>query len=126
MRPNGSLARMGAVLSLHGSALPSGIINDLRDLRMARNALRKDQVAALTRAKDSTRPFLKRHNAAGPQRIVGHKETPLMRKSAGPSVAMLTWPSASLSNTPYQTLLASAPPRESSSSLQRRQSKKSK
>jgi hypothetical protein len=73
---------MGAVLSLHGSALPSGIINDLRDLRMARNALRKDQVAALTRAKDSTRPFLKRHNAAGPQRIVGHKETPLMRKSA--------------------------------------------
>ena len=42
------LTRMGAVLSLEARPVPSGIINDLRDLRTARNALIKDQVAALT------------------------------------------------------------------------------
>jgi transposase len=41
------LTRMGAVLSLEARPVPSAIINDLRDLRTARNALIKDQVAAL-------------------------------------------------------------------------------
>ena len=58
------LTRMGAVLSLEARPVPSAIINDLRDLRTARNALIKDQVAALTRAKAITLPLLKRHNAA--------------------------------------------------------------
>jgi transposase len=58
------LTRMGAVLSLEARPVPSAIINDLRDLRTARNALIKDQVAALTRAKAITLPLLKRQNAA--------------------------------------------------------------
>jgi transposase len=47
MRSHHGLTRMGAVLSLEARPVPSGIINDLRDLRTARNALIKDQVAAL-------------------------------------------------------------------------------
>ena len=68
------LTRMGAVLSLEARPVPSGIINDLRDLRTARNALIKDQVAALTRAKAITLPLLKRHNAARLKQIEAQRE----------------------------------------------------
>jgi len=68
------LTRMGAVLSLEARSVPSGIINDLRDLRTARNALIKDQVAALTRAKAITLPLLKRHNAARLKQIDAQRE----------------------------------------------------
>ena len=68
------LTRMGAVLSLEARSVPSGIINDLRDLRTARNALIKDQVAALTRAKAITLPLLKRQNAARLKQIEAQRE----------------------------------------------------
>jgi transposase len=68
------LTRMGAVLSLEARPVPSGIINDLRDLRTARNALIKDQVAAQTRAKAITLPLLKRHNAARLKQIEAQRE----------------------------------------------------
>ena len=68
------LTRMGAVLSLEARPVPSGLINDLRDLRTARNALIKDQVAALTRAKAITLPLLKRHNAARLKQIEAQRE----------------------------------------------------
>lgn len=68
------LTRMGAVLSLQTRPVPSGIINDLRDLRTARNALIKDQVAALTRAKAITLPLLKRQNAARLKQIEAQRE----------------------------------------------------
>ena len=68
------LTRMGALLSLEARPVPSGIINDLRDLRTARNALIKDQVAALTRAKAITLPLLKRQNAARLKQIEAQRE----------------------------------------------------
>ena len=68
------LTRMGAVLSLEARPVPSGLINDLRDLRTARNALIKDQVAALTRAKAITLPLLKRQNAARLKQIEAQRE----------------------------------------------------
>ena len=68
------LTRMGAVLSLEARLVPSGIINDLRDLRTARNALIKDQVAAQTRAKAITLPLLKRQNAARLKQIEAQRE----------------------------------------------------
>jgi transposase len=68
------LTRMGAVLSLEARPVPSAIINDLRDLRTARNALIKDQVAAQTRAKAITLPLLKRQNAARLKRIEAQRE----------------------------------------------------
>lgn len=68
------LTRMGAVLSLQVRPVPSGIINDLRDLRTARNALIKDQVAAQTRAKAITLPLLKRQNAARLKQIEAQRE----------------------------------------------------
>jgi transposase len=68
------LTRMGAVLSLQARPVPSGIISDLRDLRTARNALIKDQVAAQTRAKAITLPLLKRQNAARLKQIEAQRE----------------------------------------------------
>lgn len=68
------LTRMGAVLSLEARPVPSAIINDLRDLRTARNALIKDQVAAQTRAKAITLPLLKRQNAARLKQIEAQRE----------------------------------------------------
>ena len=68
------LTRMGTVLSLEARPVPSAIINDLRDLRTARNALIKDQVAALTRAKAITLPLLKRQNAARLKQIEAQRE----------------------------------------------------
>ena len=69
------LTRMGAVLSLEARPVPSGIINDLRDLRTARNALIKDQVAAQTRAKAITLPLLKRQNAARLKQIEAQRKS---------------------------------------------------
>jgi transposase len=68
------LTRMGAVLSLEARPVPSAIINDLRDLRTARNALIKDQVAAQTRAKAITLPLLKRQNAARLKQIEAQRK----------------------------------------------------
>jgi len=68
------LTRMGAALSLEARPVPSAIINDLRDLRTARNALIKDQVAPQTRAKAITPPLLKRQNAARLNQIEAQKE----------------------------------------------------
>ena len=68
------LTRMGAVLSLEARPVPSGIINDLRDLRTARNALIMYQGAALTRAKAITLPLLKRQNAARLKQIEAQRE----------------------------------------------------
>jgi transposase len=68
------LTRMGAVLSLEARSVPSSIINDLRDLRTARNALIKDQVAAQTRAKAITLPLLKRQNTARLKQIEAQRE----------------------------------------------------
>jgi len=68
------LTRMGAVLSLEARPVPSAIINELRDLRTARNALIKDQVAAQTRAKAITLPLLKRQNAARLKQIEAQRE----------------------------------------------------
>jgi transposase len=68
------LTRMGAVLSLEARPVPSAMINDLRDLRTARNALIKDQVAAQTRAKTITLPLLKRQNAARLKQIEAQRE----------------------------------------------------
>lgn len=68
------LTRMGAVLSLEARPVPSGIINDLRDLRTARNALIKDQVAAQARTKAITLPLLKRQNVARLKQIEAQRE----------------------------------------------------
>lgn len=68
------LTRMGAVLSLEARPVPSGIINDLRDLRTARNALIKDQVAAQARAKAITLPLLKHQNTARLKQIDAQRE----------------------------------------------------
>jgi transposase len=56
------LARMGAVLDLEARPVRSLILNDLKDLHMAREALVKNRTAAKNRAKTITLPILKRHN----------------------------------------------------------------
>lgn len=57
------LARMGALLDLEARPVRSPILNDLKDLHMAREALVKSRTAAKNRAKTLTLPILKRHNA---------------------------------------------------------------
>jgi transposase len=57
------LARMGAVLDLEARPVRSSLLNDLKDLRMARETLVKNRTAAKNRAKNLTLPILKRHNA---------------------------------------------------------------
>lgn len=57
------LARMGALLELEARPVRSPILNDLKDLHMAREALVKHRTAAKNRAKNLTLPVLKRHNA---------------------------------------------------------------
>ncbi|MER8596265.1 transposase [Mesorhizobium sp. M1182] len=57
------LARMGALLDLEARPVRSPILNDLKDLHMAREALVKNRTAARNRAKALTLPILKRHNA---------------------------------------------------------------
>ncbi|RJT41358.1 IS110 family transposase [Mesorhizobium waimense] len=57
------LARMGALLDLEARPLRGPLLNDLKDLQMARQALVKNRTAARNRAKALTLPILKRHNA---------------------------------------------------------------
>ena len=57
------LARMGALLQLEARPARSPILNDLKDLHMAREALVKSRTAAKNRAKNLTLAILKRHNA---------------------------------------------------------------
>lgn len=57
------LARMGALLELQARPARSPILNDLKDLHMAREALVKNRTAAKNRAKTITLALLKRHNA---------------------------------------------------------------
>jgi transposase len=57
------LARMGALLELEARPPRNPILNDLKDLHMAREALVKNRTAAKNRAKNLTLPVLKRHNA---------------------------------------------------------------
>jgi transposase len=56
------LARMGALLELEARPVRSPILNDLKDLHMAREALVKNRTAARNRAKNLTLTVLKRHN----------------------------------------------------------------
>lgn len=56
------LARMGALLELEARPVRSALLNDLKDLHMAREALLKTRTAAKNRAKTLTLPILKRHN----------------------------------------------------------------
>lgn len=58
------LARMGALLDLKARPVRSPILNDLKDLHMAREALVKNRTAAKNRAKTIALPILKRQNAA--------------------------------------------------------------
>lgn len=56
------LGRMGALLELEARPVRSSILNDLKDLHMAREALVKNRTAAKNRAKNLTLAILKRHN----------------------------------------------------------------
>jgi transposase len=56
------LARMGALLVLEARPVRSPILNDLKDLHMAREALVKNRTAAKNRAKTLTMPILRRQN----------------------------------------------------------------
>jgi transposase len=58
------LARMGALLSLEPRPVRSALLNRLKDLHLAREALVKDRTAARNRAKVITLALLKQHNAA--------------------------------------------------------------
>lgn len=57
------LARMGAVLDLEARPVRDEILNELRELHMAREALVKDRAAAKNRAKTLTLALLRRQNA---------------------------------------------------------------
>lgn len=57
------LARMGALLDLEARPVRGPLLNDLKDLHMARQALVKNRTAARNRAKALTLAILKRHNA---------------------------------------------------------------
>ena len=57
------LACMGALLDLEARPVRSPVLNDLKDLHMAREALVKNRTAARNRAKTLTLAILKRHNA---------------------------------------------------------------
>ena len=56
------LARMGALLDLEARPVRNSLLNDLKDLHMAREALVKSRTAAKNRAKTISLPILKRHN----------------------------------------------------------------
>jgi len=57
------LARMGMLLDLEARPARSAVLNDLKDLAMARAALVKNRTAAKTRAKSLILAILRRHNA---------------------------------------------------------------
>ncbi|EIM77747.1 transposase IS111A/IS1328/IS1533, partial [Nitratireductor aquibiodomus RA22] len=56
------LARMGALLEMEARPVRSLLLNDLKDLHTAREALVKNRTAARNRAKTLNLPILKRHN----------------------------------------------------------------
>lgn len=58
------LARMGALLALEPKPVRSAILNELKDLHIAREALIKDRTAARNRAKQIRLALLKRQNEA--------------------------------------------------------------
>lgn len=58
------LARMGAVLGLEARPVRDAILNTLKDLHLARDALVKDRTAARNRAKVITLALLKQHSVA--------------------------------------------------------------
>jgi transposase len=58
------LARMGALLGLEPRPVRTAILNDLKDLHLAREALVKDRTAARNRAKSITLALIRRHNTA--------------------------------------------------------------
>lgn len=58
------LARMGALLQLQARPARSDILNELKDLHAARDALVKDKTAAKNRARNLMLALLKRQNAA--------------------------------------------------------------
>lgn len=58
------LARLGAVLDLEARPVRGPILDDLRDLHMAREASVKNRTAAKNRAKNLNLPLLRRQNAA--------------------------------------------------------------
>ncbi|PDQ17126.1 IS110 family transposase, partial [Mesorhizobium sanjuanii] len=66
------LARMGAVLALTARPLRSALLNELKDLHMARAALIKDRTAARNRAKTLTLALLRRHNGERLKQIQRH------------------------------------------------------
>src|SRR5215211_7940983 len=57
------LARLGALLQPEASVPKSDVLEELKDLHMAREALVKNRTAAKNRAKTIALPILKRHNA---------------------------------------------------------------
>ena len=59
-----NLARMGALLELETRPVRSPVLNDLKDLLTAREALVKNRTAAKNRTKTLALPLLKRQNAA--------------------------------------------------------------
>lgn len=58
------LARMGALLAFEPRSVRNAILNDLKDLQVAREALVKDRTAARNRAKTLALPLLKSQNKA--------------------------------------------------------------
>lgn len=56
------LARMGALLDLEARPARSPLLDDLKDLHMARQALVRSRTAARNRAKNLTLAILRRHN----------------------------------------------------------------
>ncbi len=61
------LARMGSLLDLQPRPLRGELLNNLKDLQIAREALIKDRTAAQNRSKNISLPLLKRQNS---QRLV--------------------------------------------------------
>jgi transposase len=57
------LARMGSLLDLQPRPLRGELLNDLKDLHIAREALIKDRTAAKNRSKNISLPLLKRQNS---------------------------------------------------------------
>jgi transposase len=64
------LARMGSLLELEPRPVRSELMNDLKDLHIAREALIKDRTAAKNRSKTISLPLLKRQNSLRLAQIV--------------------------------------------------------
>ncbi|MEM1045754.1 MAG: transposase [Pseudomonadota bacterium] len=66
------LARMGSLLDLQARPVCSPLLNDLKDLSRAREALVKNRIAVKYRAKTQTLAILKRQNATQLRQIERH------------------------------------------------------